>query len=1522
MSGVTATATNARTNMETMNYKRCPQFDPEYYYGWATEVQAAFAERNWVQYLDPTQETETKTITPEGTIKAFGFLYAGIPLKYKMKITECTTAAEIWTALKQEFTIRNRDDELRLEEAIISIRKTGEEDLNTYITRFETTVSQAMNALPQNQRWDAAKINKYFINSLEKSNIVDEDWKGFSNRVQYNYTTFTFHNMLAEARTWYNSYILPNKEQKKQDYLGAQARAITYNPNVRDNNGNTQSRQNYPKDPNAYCTHHKVKGHSTEQCVALGNAKPTKNKGKNANANSNVRFTGTCHTCSKEGHKSIECWHNPQSKNYRPNLVRTSTDNKEDNVANNSSPRPAAPSSTSRMIRVSRTSTSTNVNGMAHSESWYFDSCCMQNLCSRHDVFHTYDDFAFPLEITGVGDGKLLAYGYGSVAIQSMNAYGTASNIHFIRNVWYVPELNGENFIAMSQLSLSGLTLSINNNDKHNFVLQSNADPNFQLVTSNDTGMCRIVNIYPVPYDPNSASSSLASIRAISTHGINANTIESQLWHERLGHASSKRLKLLGIDWKSGSCRSCIMGKQSRTPFKKNPERSRTKLYRVYADLCGPITPASIGGNKYVFVLVDEATRFCWAYLLSDKESFTITDALKRWIPLVENQAGTKIKFLFTDRGKEFLGDTTAYLESLGITHESTAPGSSESNGVAERMNRTLFDIVRPLLITSGLPASFWGEALDTAVKIRNRLPTKSLSEKDNPSLSPYEAWFGHKPNVDKLKQFGCIAYAKDINVPRGNKPDSRSIECCFIGYDHVERLNYRLWNPETSSVIISRNVILLPNQFLPIERFKIQNRDLILNIPDPVSVEDPIAIGGTSTGTVYAPINIPRLAYRPPVSSSTTIDAPRPPVQYPIPQPNINVDQVEDTDSDSDDDLTPATPDEQQAPADPPVVIQRPMATPEPAEILQPVAVQQALAIQQPEPAIVQQPPALPTRRSDRDRRGPTRFRDEYSYMIHADGPVHNPIEPRSIEEALMLPDAQKWVDAAKEEIQSLIDHETFEVVPRPVDRKIIGTKWVFKLKDPESSQPRYKARLVAQGYSQIEGIDYDETRASVVQMTTLRTLFAIAAKLKMLIHQFDVVTAFLNGTLDNPIYVELPPLFETTDDYSTDNGVLKLNKALYGLKQAGYEWLRKLRGDLRSIGFTQCEEDENIFISLYKRIIIAVYVDDILLLTFKKSDIDELANQFSRFFQYRDLGPVKKFLSMDIYRPDPHGDIYVSQGTYLRRIIARFGMTNSNPAKSPAETSIQLYKRRTDEEPADAELYRQIIGSCMHAATIARPDIAFITNKLSQYMMDPSKQHMLAAKHLLRYLNGHTDLCIRYKSDTHDSDIIPAIYADASYGMDTDDGKSTTGYLATINGGIVSYYSGKQKLLALSSMEAEYVALMEACRESVFIRKILSSLQPLIPSIPNTISIGFHTDAISVINNIKNNIQSARTKHFKIKASYIRELYESGEIDILHIASEDQPADALTKPLGPAKHKLALELLKLEELPSKTNH
>jgi Reverse transcriptase (RNA-dependent DNA polymerase) len=403
-----------------------------------------------------------------------------------------------------------------------------------------------------------------------------------------------------------------------------------------------------------------------------------------------------------------------------------------------------------------------------------------------------------------------------------------------------------------------------------------------------------------------------------------------------------------------------------------------------------------------------------------------------------------------------------------------------------------------------------------------------------------------------------------------------------------------------------------------------------------------------------------------------------------------------------------------------------------DPAEILE-----QRSKIDQPTPA----PVRFSARLAEKRGRTTHTIDDQPSvHTIYAVDPVDANPDPANIEDALSRWDHPRWRHACHEELTRMDQYGTWTVVCRPPkDVNVVDTKWVLHIKNPGTKEERYKARIVARGFSMKQGEDYFDTHASVVKSTTIRILLSLAAALGMIVELADVETAYLNPALHEPIHAEQPPYFELTD---RTKYVLLLKQALYGLPQSGYEWAATLRTALEAIGFHSIADHDNLYTNSDNggnsnsnnsidceraaAIFIAVYVDDLVIASKDQSAIDATIHSLNKTFNVRSLGLISRFLSLNIVRKGLHGEIHISQADYIRRILKRFHMMDCNSVKMPAIAGMKLHIREEGEPTANANLYRQMVGSMMHADVYTRPDIAFVANKLSQCNADPSAAHM----------------------------------------------------------------------------------------------------------------------------------------------------------------------------------------------------
>ncbi|KAJ9544159.1 hypothetical protein OSB04_023866 [Centaurea solstitialis] len=305
---------------------------------------------------------------------------------------------------------------------------------------------------------------------------------------------------------------------------------------------------------------------------------------------------------------------------------------------------------------------------------------------------------------------------------------------------------------------------------------------------------------------------------------------QTYLWHCRLGHINKKRVELLlkggflgNFDYKPfDNCESCLSGKMTKQPFNNENERATDLLEIIHTDVCGPFSHVARGGYRYFITFTDDFSRYGYVYLTRPKsESF---ERFKEFHNEVQNQLDKRIKFLRSDRGGEYLSDEfDNHLMKCGIVSQLTPPYTPQMNGVSERRNRTLLDMVRTMMCHSTLPISFWGHALETAAHILNRAPTKSVEK------TPYELWKGKKPNISFLKIWGCEVYVKR---PTSEKLRPKSDKCFFVGYPKTT-VGYYFYNPEENKVFVARNGKFLEERFLKLENTR---KDVDLQVVDEVN--------------------------------------------------------------------------------------------------------------------------------------------------------------------------------------------------------------------------------------------------------------------------------------------------------------------------------------------------------------------------------------------------------------------------------------------------------------------------------------------------------------------------------------------------------------------------------------------------------------------------------------------------------------------------------------------------------------
>jgi hypothetical protein len=489
--------------------------------------------------------------------------------------------------------------------------------------------------------------------------------------------------------------------------------------------------------------------------------------------------------------------------------------------------------------------------------------------------------------------------------------------------------------------------------------------------------------------------------------------------------------------------------------------------------------------------------------------------------------------------------------------------------------------------------------------------------------------------------------------------------------------------------------------------------------------------------------------------------------------------------------------------------------------------------------------------------------------------------------------PDADDWTTAMEKEYNVLMDRKVWTLVDLPKDRRAIKCRWVYAVKH----DGRCKARLVAKGFTQEYGIDYEETFSPVSRFESIRAVLALAAMEDWEIEAMDVTGAYLYGELDEEIYMEQPPGFIKEGQA---HKVCKLQRAIYGLKQSGKQWNKEIHASLIKLGFTRTRTDAGIYVYRrqegYTEIILIIYVDDLLLCGPNKKLIKGIKADLQLIYQMTDMGPAQNFLGLQFIRNRELRYLDICQSDYWIAALARFGMTNCKTARTPLPAGCKLEKSTTQATPEFTTEFQSLIGTLIYGGIASRPDIHFAVIRLAQYSSNPSEAHMKFAKHILRYIAGTIHRRLRYQGASSSGMIS---YDDSDWAANVEDRHSLTGHVILFAEGAIAWATRRQKTVALSSTEAEYMALSDGCRLVAYFRNLFEELGEDMSN-PTPICV----DNQGAIFLAVNPAHDKRTKHIDIRYHYVREFIEQGHGEIYYIPTNDQVADVMTKPLSFDKH------------------
>ena len=522
-----------------------------------------------------------------------------------------------------------------------------------------------------------------------------------------------------------------------------------------------------------------------------------------------------------------------------------------------------------------------------------------------------------------------------------------------------------------------------------------------------------------------------------------------------------------------------------------------------------------------------------------------------------------------------------------------------------------------------------------------------------------------------------------------------------------------------------------------------------------------------------------------------------------------------------------------------------------------------------------------------------------------------------------LLTKQKTRWEEAEQDELRSFQQCDVLSKVPLPPGVKALPLKWIYSVKkDLKGNISRYKARLVAQGFFQVFGIDYTDTYSPVAKFVSIRILLAISVQLGLIIHTMDVDTAFLNAPIDEDIWIQIPI---GTNLSHNDDGIYKLLKSLYGLKQASRCWNNMINTYLIEQGFTRLEADSCIYIkevlsqdkgntkgNQYQ--LVALYVDDLIIAASSKNLITKLEAIFEAKFKMKKLNKIKQILGMGIHHDKDRNTIYMTQQQYIETSINTFKKHNISNYNTPMDdrqhySKLQCPKTGTAEAIQMSTMpYRELIDTLLWISNGTRPDIAFAVNTMAKFTATPALLHWRASLRILGFLNATKHYCIRYTQQLFNDTIITGGYmrgilphatdfkcfVDASHAADMDTRRSITGYIFFISGGPVSWQSRMQTSVALSSMEAEYMAASAATQEALWQTRLLQQLGMRI-ELPITL----YEDNKSAILFSDHPGDHRTTKHIDTRKEFARDAVTKGLIKLVYVPTAEQLADGMTKAL-----------------------
>ena len=1102
------------------------------------------------------------------------------------------------------------------------------------------------------------------------------------------------------------------------------------------------------------------------------------------------------------------------------------------------------------------------------------DSGCTHHIIRDRSLFSNF--VSSTISVGTANCGSLEALGTGDVKFRYQ--YGTQHVAFTLRGCLYAPSAP-INLLSIGALVEHGMSclFSPGGVTKVFFPDDHPLLPGLAF-TAHVTGRLSFLNLNFLPSSPAVLPTAFPAHVSPSTpappYSFPRLRLDSMLWHRRFGHIGMDATRAaLTKDYVTGvqydgpilrdRCIACIVGKSPQCSYSTSGNRATKLGELLHMDLCGPYPVQGPRGERYFFNILDDKSNFGFTFGLRQK-----SDAFAHYLAteaFLEHSGSVRVLAIRCGSELELTaGKMRDHLIAKGVVIQRTVPYAHEQNGKSERYIRTMEEGGQALLADSGLPMSFWLDAVLTRQYLCNRLPTSTLPN----DVTPFESFTnGRKPDLSHLRVWGCDCY---VAIPDELRPKAsfKRFRAIFVGYEK-HRKGWRVRDLHgkysfSNDVIFNENVsgrLGVPRQ--------ISSPSSTSPRPSSPHLLRTHPHARTAAGEAYdAAVKLRELRRtsrtRSRLQDGGAMRAVFDDVVHGGAQDRVDVVVAVDDVVAVDgvvavddvvvaDDIIPVD-DVGVAPsqmdlASVSVLFPADVATLSLAAVEVDILRRHLLPSLSTLPLIFLDsdlPPTLPL---------PTAFQASSTFMSHR--PFDLTKSPLSYSEAIARSDAPVWRAAMDREKASLDAMGAFEEVALPPGERAIGLKWVFAHKTDAAGiniVGKEKARVVAQGFNQRPG-QFDETYAPVAKMASVRVLLAWAAARDLDIFQFDCKTAFLHAKLRHPVYARQIPGYPLANP----KHVLRLLVALYGLRQSAFEFYMLLLSLFLDLGLIRCDVDHGVFMGEWTSpphpsipmpldgsplvLFVPIHVDDGLGITNSPPLYTWFLTILSKRLHIVDLGPCSKFLSILILRDRPNRRIWLSSHLYVSELLDEWNLSSCKPASTPFPSNLSdLPDAPPNSLPnlSDVDLlpkYQRIVGCLLYLAVSTRPDIAYYAMWFGQFNANPSRRHFLAAKHVLRYLSGTRTLALSLGSP---SPAVPSTLrgylqtigcSDADWASDAVDRKSISGYSFYFEGSLVSWSAVKQKSIALSSTEAEYYAMTHAFKEALWLRTFLSSMKFPIP-------------------------------------------------------------------------------------------